>query len=85
MWVEGEPIRGYTDLFERKSKYLCAMRLSGKDADETRENAIRLLRKMNTGIITFDNGKDLSSMRKLAINLERRCTLHIRTVLGSAD
>lgn len=47
-------------LVERKSKYLCAARMSGKNAEETRANAIRLLRKMNTETITFYNGKEFA-------------------------
>lgn len=47
-------------IVERKSKYLCAARMSGKNAEETRMNAIRLLRKMNTETITFDNGKEFA-------------------------
>lgn len=47
-------------LVERKSKYLCAARMSGKNAEETRANAIRLLCDMNTETITFDNGKEFA-------------------------
>jgi len=52
-------------LVERKSKYLCAARMSGKNADETRGNAIRLLRNMNTKTITFDNGKEFASHEEI--------------------
>ena len=56
-------------LVERKSKYLCAARMSGKNAEETRANAIRLLRKMNTETITFDNGKEFAFHKEIGKKL----------------
>ena len=47
-------------LVERRSKYLCATYLSGKDAKATRNGVIKLLRGMNVKTITFDNGKEFA-------------------------
>ena len=45
---------------ERRSKYLCATYLSGKDAEATKNGVIKLLRGMNVKTITFDNGKEFA-------------------------
>lgn len=47
-------------LVERRSNYLCATYLSGKDAKATRNGVIKLLRGMNVKTITFDNGKEFA-------------------------
>ncbi|MBO5781235.1 MAG: IS30 family transposase [Opitutales bacterium] len=47
-------------LVERRSKYLCATYLSGKDAKATKNGVIKLLRGMNVKTITFDNGKEFA-------------------------
>ena len=47
-------------LVERRSNYLCATCLSGKDAKATRNGVIKLLRGMNVKTITFDNGKEFA-------------------------
>ena len=39
-------------LVERRSKYLCATYLSGKDAEATKNGVIKLLRGMNVKTIT---------------------------------
>jgi transposase, IS30 family len=57
-------------LVERKSKYLCAARLSGKNAEETKNNTIRLLRKMTAHTITFDNGKEFSQHEEMSRKLK---------------
>lgn len=57
-------------LVERKSKYLCAAVLSGKNAEETSKNAIRVLRKMNVETITFDNGKEFAHHENIAEKLK---------------
>ena len=51
-------------LVERRSKYLCATYLSGKDAKATKNGVIKLLRGMNVKTITFDNGKEFCLSRR---------------------
>lgn len=57
-------------LVERKSKYLCAARLSGKNAEETKNNTIRLLRNMTVHTITFDNGKEFAQHEEMSRKLK---------------
>lgn len=65
-------------LVERRSNYLCATYLSGKDAKATRNGVIKLLRGMNVKTITFDNGKEFAYHEDIK---GVKYTLHTHTLL----
>ena len=68
-------------LVERRSDYLCATYLSGKDAKATRNGVIKLLRGMNVKTITFDNGKEFAYHEDISKKLRSEYTLHTHTLL----
>ena len=53
-------LKAFRRMAERRSKYLCAIYLSGKDAKATKNGVIKLLRGMNVKTITLDNGKEFA-------------------------
>ena len=73
---EGDTIYGgvgkglLVTLVDRKSRFLCAGLLSGKNSHETKEKIIQLLKNMPVYSISLDNGSEFSEFREIEERLE---------------
>lgn len=65
-------------LVEWKSKYLYAAILSGKNAEETKNSTIQLLRDMTAYSITFDNGKEFAKHEEKSRKL--KCVIYFAPI-----
>jgi transposase, IS30 family len=63
-------------LVERKSRYLEAQQLGSREAEETKEAIIKLLKKLPIKLrktITFDNGKEFTEHEQITKRVKAKC------------